>query len=229
MDLPIAAPDEFEEIASQYESLNLAEYVSPDTAETVLAGYRAQQEIYAREMRQRGLSFMNYIIGGGASGSPINLHITSRGTIRLNTSDPEGDPVVDYRALSNPTDVDLMAAYLKFLRRFFTTGYLEQYNATEIRPGADIESREDFEEYIRGAYNPQGWHPVGTAAKMRRELGGVVDDELRVYGVKGLRVADASIMPTLISGTTQLTAYAIGEKVGSDGDFKVPVYVLTCC
>ncbi|CAI4218964.1 unnamed protein product [Parascedosporium putredinis] len=114
LDLPIAAPDEFEDIAARYESLDLADYVAPDTAETVLAGYRAQQEIYAREMRGRGLSFMNYIIGGGAGGSPINLHITSRGTIRLNETDPQGDPVIDYRALSNPTDVDLMAAYLGF-------------------------------------------------------------------------------------------------------------------
>lgn len=187
--------------------------MAPDTAETVLAGYRAQQEIYAREMRGRGLSFMNYIIGGGAGGSPINLHITSRGTIRLNETDPQGDPVIDYRALSNPTDVDLMAAYLGFLRRFFTTGDLKQYNATEVRPGDDGATRAGLEEYIRAGYNPQGWHPIGTAAKMRRELGGVVDDELRVYGVQGLRVADASIMPTLISGTTQLTAYAIGERV----------------
>lgn len=212
LDLPIAAPDEFEDIAARYESLDLADYVAPDTAETVLAGYRAQQEIYAREMRGRGLSFMNYIIGGGAGGSPINLHITSRGTIRLNETDPQGDPVIDYRALSNPTDVDLMAAYLGFLRRFFTTGDLKQYNATEVRPGDDGATRAGLEAYIRAGYNPQGWHPIGTAAKMRRELGGVVDDELRVYGVRGLRVADASIMPTLISGTTQLTAYTIGER-----------------
>ncbi|SPO01487.1 related to alcohol oxidase [Cephalotrichum gorgonifer] len=209
LSLPVAAPEEYEAIAERYESLDLAEYAAEDTREEVLAGYDAQRNLYVREMRRTGLSFMNYIVGGGPGASPINLHITSRGTIRLNATDLEADPVVDYRALSNPTDVDLMVAYLEFFRRFFTTGELGQWNATEVRPGEG----EDLEAFVRAGYNPQGWHPVGTAAKMRRELGGVVDDELRVYGVDGLRVADASIMPTLIGGTTQLTVYAIAEKV----------------
>ena len=210
--LPVIAPEEYEAIASRYEELDLAEYVDNDTSEEVLAGYEAQRDLYAGAMRENGLSFFNYIIGPFPGGSPINLHPTSRGTIRINQTHPQADPVVDYRALSVPTDMDLMSAYLRFFRTLFTTGSLEAYNATETRPGADA----DLEEYIRGAYNPQGWHPVGTAAKMRRELGGVVDDELRVHGVKGLRVADASIMPTLIGGTTQFTAYAIGEKVSCE-------------
>lgn len=217
LNLPAAAPDEYEAIAERYESLDLAEYVAEDTPPEVLAGYEAQRALYAREMRRESLSFMNYIIGPGAGASPINLHITSRGTIQVNTTDPQGDPVVDYRALSNPTDLDLMVAYLSFFRRFFTTGELGQWNATEARPGEDA----DLEEFVRTGYNPQGWHPVGTAAKMRRELGGVVDDNLRVHGVVGLRVADASIMPTLIGGTTQFTVYAIAEKVSG---LTVPQY-----
>lgn len=209
LSLPIIAPDDYEAIAERYESLDFTEYVDEDTSEEVLAGYEAQRELYAAAMREDELAFFNYIIGPFPGGSPINLHVTSRGTIRLNETDPQVDPVVDYRALSIPTDVDLMVAYLKFFRTLYTTGHLEAYNATETRPGEDA----DLEEYVRERYNPQGWHPVGTAAKMRRELGGVVDDQLRVYGVEGLRVADASIMPTLIGGTTQFTAYAIGEKV----------------
>lgn len=207
--LPVAAPDEFEAIAARYEALDLATHVAEETAPEVLAGYEAQRALYAREMRARDLSFLNYIVGPGPGASPINLHITSRGTVRVNAEDPEGDPVVDYRALSVPTDVELMASYLRFFRRLFTTGELGRWNATEVWPGEDA----DLEAFVRDGYNPQGWHPVGTAAKMRRELGGVVDDQLRVYGVGRLRVADASVMPTLIGGATQLTAYVIGEKV----------------
>ena len=209
LSLPVIAPEDYKTIAARYESLDLTEYVDDDTAAEVLAGYEAQRALYAAAMRDTDLSFFNYIIGPFPGGSPINLHVTSRGTIRLNATHPQADPVVDYRALSVPTDIDLMVAYLRFFRTLYTTGEREGWNATETRPGVDA----DLEEYVRQGYNPQGWHPVGTAAKMRRELGGVVDDELRVYGVGSLRVADASIMPTLIGGTTQFTAYAIGEKV----------------
>ncbi|GAB1312631.1 hypothetical protein MFIFM68171_02841 [Madurella fahalii] len=56
------------------------------------------------------------------------------------------------------------------------------------------------------------FHPIGTAAKMKRKWGGVVDEQLLVYGVKGLSVVDTSIMPTLVGGTTSMTVYAIAEK-----------------
>ena len=65
---------------------------------------------------------------------------------------------------------------------------------------------------MRSVYTPFGYHPVGTAAKMPEELGGVVDEDLLVHGVQRLSVVDASIMPTLIGGTTQFTVYAIAEK-----------------
>jgi len=212
LSLPAAAPDTYAKISHSYASQNLAKYVSPDTAPTVLAGYKAQQAILSREMRGN-LTFLNYIIPPAPAGQPINFHITSRGTVQINPTSPDSpEPIIDYRALSNPTDMDLMIAYIQFLRRFFLKGPLSRYKTTEVSPGANVTSNEDLARYVRENYIPQGWHPVGTAAKMRRELGGVVDDELRVYGVKKLRVADASIMPMLIGGTTQLTAYAIGEK-----------------
>lgn len=214
LNLPVTAPDEYGSIAGRYEAQDPSEFSAPNTADTVLAGYKAQQAIFAREMRGRRVTFLNYIVPPAPAASPINLHIMSRGTVLINTTSPESEPVVDYRALTDPTDIDLMAAYVGFFRRLFTGGSLARYNATEVSPGASVGSTpEALAGYIRAGYNPQGWHPIGTAAKMRRELGGVVDDELRVYGVKGLRVADASVMPTLIGGTTQLTVYAIGEKV----------------
>ncbi|KAM7215341.1 hypothetical protein V8F06_009298 [Rhypophila decipiens] len=192
-------------------------YLPANTAREVIAGYKAQQAILAREMADPNskTAFLNYIIPALAPGGhPINLHITSRGTVSINKTHPDSaEPVIDYRALSNPTDMDLMLSFISFLRRFWLEGELgRKYQVTEISPGANVTSEEDLREFIRGGYSPQGWHPVGTAAKMRRELGGVVDDELRVYGTKRLRIVDASIMPLLTGGTTQLTAYVIGEK-----------------
>ncbi|KAK3368632.1 hypothetical protein B0H63DRAFT_504369 [Podospora didyma] len=217
LNLPITAPDEYEAIASRYESQDIAAFSPPGTPAAVLAGYRAQQAIFAREMRRTNVSFLNYVVFAFPGGQPINLHIASRGTVNINASSPESEPLVDYRALSNPTDVDLMVAYIQFIRRLFgPNGPLAEYGPIETTPGAaNTSTHEQLSAYVRAGYFPAGAHPIGTAAKMRRELGGVVDDELKVYEVKGLRVADASIMPVLIGGATQLTAYAIGEKAAA--------------
>lgn len=94
-------------------------------------------------------------------------------------------------------------------------GPFGMYNATEISPGAETyKTDEELEAWIRGRLTPSTYHPVGTAAKMRREWGGVVDDELRVYGTRRLSVVDASIFPIIVGGTTSMSVYAAAEKVG---------------
>ena len=209
--MPLVAPDTYETLASKLESLDPSN-IYPGTPDAVLAGYKAQRKIYAREMRRTKISFASNLLRNQPRIQPVSSHIFSRGTIRINSSDPEAEPIVDFRALSNPLDLDVWVAYLRFLRSFITT-YFSEYSPTIVTPSpANFTSDEHLKNYIKKVYSPHGWHPLGTAAKMRREIGGVVDDELRVYGVSGLRVADASIFPTLISASTQLTVYAIGEK-----------------
>ncbi|KAK0747384.1 hypothetical protein B0T21DRAFT_354220 [Apiosordaria backusii] len=217
--LPIAAPFTFSTIASSLLDQNPASFAAPGTDSSVLRGYKAQNCLLAHQMLSStpgSLSFLHWVVGypTAPGANPINFHITSRGTVTINPANLSApDPVVDYRALTNPVDTDLMIAYLEFYRRFFgPEGPLAEYAAVETVPGANVTSREDLARYIRATYIPQAWHPVGTAAMMRRELGGVVDDKLRVYGTKRLRVADASVVPILPGGTTQLTVYMIGEK-----------------
>lgn len=222
LSLPIVVPDDYERIANLYELQDLAMFSLPNTDPSVLAGYRAQQKLWVDGMRNKEISFLQYLVPAGPSGIPVGLFITSRGNVNINVTDPESEPVVDYRALSNPVDLELMVAYIKFLRRFLQSAPFAEYNTTELYPGLSFDTDEKLKEYARSGYSPEGWHPVGTAAKMRRELGGVVDDELRVYGVKGLRVVDASIMPTLPGGATQHTVYAIAEKV-SYNQFKISI------
>ncbi|KAK4207727.1 hypothetical protein QBC37DRAFT_454746 [Rhypophila decipiens] len=209
LNLRTVVPKSFPAIARRYASQSPSAYLPANTAREVIGGYKAQQAILAREMADPNskTAFLNHIIPALApGGQPINLHITSRGTVSINTTHPDSaEPVIDYRALSNPTDMDVMLSFISFLRRFWLEGELgRKYRVTEVSPGANVTGEEDLKEFTRGGYSPQGWHPVGTAAKMRRELGGVVDDELRVYGTKRLRIVDASIMPLLIGGTTQL-------------------------
>lgn len=92
------------------------------------------------------------------------------------------------------------------------TPQLQAIGLGEVTPGPLYQGREALGLYVREVLTT-AWHPVGTAAMLPRELGGVVDAELRVYGVGNLRVVDASILPIVVSAHTQGTVYAIAEKV----------------
>lgn len=119
---------------------------------------------------------------------PIGLHTMSRGTIRINPLNPNSEPLVDYAALSNPTDVDLMIEYVRLVRRVFASPTLAQYSPVEQYPGANVTSDKALGDWIRSVYTPFGYHPIGTAAKMPQELGGVVNEALQVHGTYKVRI-----------------------------------------
>jgi choline dehydrogenase-like flavoprotein len=144
----------------------------------------------------------------------------SRGTITLNASNPLGEPVVDYRLLSNPLDLALHVRMQQYLRHHFaTSAALAPLGPVELDPGPLFPRDEDVEDWLinKNKLMASNAHQVGTAAMMPRELGGVVDGRLRVYGTSGLRVVDCSIIPLIPGAHTMATAYAIGEKVSSVG------------
>lgn len=178
-------------------------------------GYKAQMQDMARAIRSPNTAFYNQVLSGGASsGVTVDLHPLSRGTVNLNPSNPFGsEPIVDYRALSNPLDLDIMVEILRFTRRYFFDTRLRDLSPRQVQPPANVVEAEDLKAFLRGNISPSYFHPVGTCAMMPRELGGVVDERLRVYGVQGLRVVDASIMPVVVGANTCQTTYAIAEKV----------------
>ncbi|RPA81165.1 alcohol oxidase [Ascobolus immersus RN42] len=209
--LPVVAPDAFERIASNFEAQDPAAYLPADTHPTIIEGYRQQQKLLGKAMRSKGTTFFNTMING-IGGAPQNLRPVSRGTIHINPSNPQGEPIVDYRALSNPIDLDVFVEFIKFFRRFHSYGTLAQYQAQETAPGANVQTDAQIATWLRGQLNPSVYHPVGTAAKMPREWGGVVSEDLLVWGTKKLSVIDGSIMPVIVGATTQQTVYAIAEK-----------------
>lgn len=191
-------------------------HLPPDTDPTVAAGYRAQMLAFATALTSNRTAFYNLVItGGNTNGLLCDLHPLSRGTVNIDAADPYNTvPLVDYRALANPLDAAIMADIIRFTRRYHMENPLtEEWAATELAPGEETQTDEEFEAYLAETLSPSVFHPTGTCAMMPRELGGVVDEELRVYGVEGLRVVDASIMSTLVGGNTCQTVYAVAEKV----------------
>jgi hypothetical protein len=183
-----------------------------------VAGYRAQQAALAKAMRGTDAAFYNYFLRGtNEEGAIVFLHPTSRGTVLLNTTNPVfGEPLVDYRALSNPADAEILVEFVHFTRRLMRESRFRTWGPVELSPGANLTTSEQLVGAIRRSMNPSTFHPVGTAAMMPRRLGGVVDENLLVYGVNGLSIADASVIPDLPGAYTQQTVYAIGEKVRFD-------------
>ena len=215
LSLQVIAPKTWKGIADRFEAQDAAAYLPSDTDKAVIAGYKAQQKALAQSMRSKDSATYNFFLRGGyEEGSVVYLHPTSRGTVRINRADPFfSPPEVDYRALSNPADLEVLLEFTPFTRRYFTETRLKTLDPVELTPGAGVTTPAQIESWLRGIMIPSSFHPIGTSAMMPKNLGGVVDEQLLVYGVKGLSVVDASIMPDLPGSYTQETVYAVAEKV----------------
>jgi choline dehydrogenase len=134
----------------------------------------------------------------------------SRGHIRISSADPAAAPAIVANYLSTETDRQASVAATKFVRLLARTTALGRIVLEELLPGVEVWSDKDFLEYSKRE-GQSAYHPVGTC-RMGRDPGAVVDPQLRVHGIAGLRVADASIMPTLVSGNTNAACMMIGEK-----------------
>lgn len=149
----------------------------------------------------------------GFTASVCQLRPASRGSIELASADPKSAPRIRANYLSAPGDLEVLREAVRLARRIARTPPLADLIREEFSPGAAADDDNALDAFIRGTAVTI-FHPVGTCAMGCGE-DAVVDHELRVRGVKGLRVIDASIMPTLVSGNTNAAAVAIGEK-GAD-------------
>ncbi|MBT3797559.1 MAG: hypothetical protein HOG02_01455, partial [Porticoccaceae bacterium] len=137
----------------------------------------------------------------------------SRGSVKITSNDCAEPPLIDANYLATGNDRIALIAGVKRLRDIFASAPLATVIGQELRPGVAVESDEDILAYIK-KHGTTAFHPVGTC-KMGNDEQAVVDDRLRVHGVSNLRVVDASIMPTLISGNTNAATIMIAEK-GAD-------------
>ncbi len=146
--------------------------------------------------------------------SVANVQPTSRGNVRLRSSDPADKPLIQPNYLSTDDDRRVAADSIRVARRIVAEPALQRYSPSEYLPGPSV--RDDDEAALVKAAGDIGttiFHPVGTAKMGRREDPmAVVDERLRVIGIENLRVADASVMPTITSGNTNSPTIMIAEK-----------------
>jgi choline dehydrogenase len=134
----------------------------------------------------------------------------SKGHIHIVASDARKPPAINFNFLSSPVDAEITARAVRIARSVMTAPAMAPLRVSEIAPGVARNSDDEILDWVKQAAETT-YHPVGTC-KMGSDPLAVVDARLRVHGISGLRVADASIMPTLTSGNTNAPSIMIGEK-----------------
>jgi choline dehydrogenase-like flavoprotein len=149
-------------------------------------------------------------LGHGFAISIVLLHPMSRGRLTLASADPHAKPLVDPALLSVPDDIEPLVGGLRLARRVFATPAFAHYHATEFLPGPSVDGDAQLKDYIR-ATAATVHHPAGSC---RMGIGddAVVTPELKVRGIAGLRIADASIFPKLMGGNTNAPVVMVAEK-----------------
>jgi choline dehydrogenase len=148
---------------------------------------------------RHGITFTSYI------NRPL-----SRGEVRLASSDPLDRPIIDFNYLSVPDDIRSAAAGVRLNLSILYAKPFDDIRGEEVAPGAKLRSDSDIERFVRRTASTT-WHPAGTC-KMGVDEMAVVDPFLRVRSIEGLRVVDASVMPTIVSGNTCAPTIMIAEK-----------------
>jgi len=142
--------------------------------------------------------------------SVCNLRPTSRGHVRIKGTDPMAAPEIRLNYLSTPHDQRVAANSMRFTRKIMAARALAKYAPQEWRPGSNVDDDAGLVK-AAGDLGTTIFHPVGTC-RMGHDAGAVVDDHLRVHGIEGLRVIDASVMPRITSGNTNAPTYMIAER-----------------
>ncbi|MBW4669994.1 MAG: GMC family oxidoreductase N-terminal domain-containing protein [Cyanomargarita calcarea GSE-NOS-MK-12-04C] len=160
--------------------------------------------------------------GSGFSSTVCLNHPQSRGSVSLRSASPQDSPLIQMNYLQSESDLQKLVAGVKIIRQLSQTDAFDEFRGEEVAPGADKKSDEALQAYVQEVCESI-WHPVGTC-KMGTDLFAVVDPQLRVRGVDGLRVVDASIMPIITTGNTNAPTIMIGEKAADliKGSRRVP-------
>lgn len=181
-----------------------------DAPAEVVAGYSASYDSLNKKLLANDAAFLEVIWADGVLVLGLE-HPYSRGSVRAASSSVFDAPIADAGFLRNPLDTILLREAMRFARRLVAQPSIAELNPFEVAPGANVTSDADLDQYIKNSAGTL-WHPAGSCKLGKREEGGVVDGELKVYGIEGLRVVDASVLPILPASHTMTTVYAVAER-----------------
>ncbi|KAF2466931.1 alcohol oxidase [Lindgomyces ingoldianus] len=138
-------------------------------------------------------------------------HPLSRGNVHITSANISTPPTINPNYLSHPYDLAALKVATKFARQIADTSPMKEVWDTEYEPGAGVQTEAQWENFVRKT-TLSIYHPVGTCAMITEKDGGVVSPELKVYGVKGLRVVDASVVPVGVGAHMQTVVYGVAER-----------------
>jgi choline dehydrogenase len=181
----------------------------------VIAGYKAICNTTVSQIMKSPtglieLLFMNSDASGVIGITAALQHPYSHGRIYINSSNPVDNPVIDPNYLNNTADYEVLLAGLKVARSLGETSPLSSNLTGETAPGSSVTTDEDWLDWIRDNAGTE-FHPSSSCAMLPRDQGGVVDANLRVYGLANVRVADASVPPIALSTHLMASTYGVAE------------------
>ncbi|EED18530.1 glucose dehydrogenase, putative [Talaromyces stipitatus ATCC 10500] len=185
----------------------------------VIAGYKAianmtATTILSSSIGQIELLFMNSDLNGDIGITAALQHPYSHGRIYINSSNPLDYPVIDPNYLAVSADYEILRDGLNLARQLGNTQPLSSCLIAETIPGPSVKTDDDWLEWIREATGTE-FHPSSSCAMLPREQGGVVDANLRVYGLANVRVADASVVPISLSTHLMASTYGVAEQASN--------------
>ncbi|KAI4274552.1 MAG: hypothetical protein L6R35_006332, partial [Caloplaca aegaea] len=207
--------DQYKQIIQSAKQADLKKALPAGADKTLLEGYKAQQSAVLADYGSPDTAVYEAGMLGNEVVPLTLIKPLSRGSILINSSEPLTDPVFDYGTFQHPADMQIFIASYKKFRQFVGAEPWKAVGLQETLPGPSVQGDGAIEAAIRNITVSTWAHPVGTCAMMPKEHGGALDPQLRVYGIKGLSVVDASMMPIIPATHTSAPVYAVAEKAST--------------
>ncbi|KAJ8060390.1 hypothetical protein OCU04_010719 [Sclerotinia nivalis] len=193
------------------EKQGVMDYLVPGLDASVVSGYAAQKDLIVKLLNRSDVSAYELLNDNVGLLSVAVMHPLSRGSVHITTDNPYVPPDIDPRYCSNPLDLQILTDALMFNNKVVNTNSMKLLQPRPYYPFLLDATPETLKPAIYSGVRTE-FHGSGSTSMMPREMGGVVDPDLRVYGTKNLRIVDAGIIPMLPASHLQAPVYAIAEK-----------------